>query len=176
MIAQQHGIEVRETPVGFKFIGEIMVAPETKDKFIIGGEESGGLSIRGHVPEKDGILACLLMAEMVATEKKSIKQIVKDIESKTGHVAEKRVNYHVTQDVMDNLKLNLKNNLPDKIAGIKVNKIVTLDGFKFVLDDKSWVGVRLSGTEPVVRLYLETTKEQKIKLLQSDCERIFKLK
>ena len=174
-IAKYFNVEVKETPVGFKFIGQIMTAEETKDKFIIGGEESGGLTIRGHVPEKDGILACLLMAEMAAVERKPIKKIIEEIEKKVGKFIDARINYEVTQETMNNLKVNLKSNIPDKIAGIKVNKVVTIDGFKFILEDNSWVGIRLSGTEPVVRLYMETESAAKIQSLRTDCEKLFKL-
>ncbi|MDR3048774.1 MAG: phosphoglucomutase/phosphomannomutase family protein [Elusimicrobiota bacterium] len=157
------GIEVKETPVGFKYIGDIMV--NNADDFIIGGEESGGLTIRGHIPEKDGILACLLAAEAVAMNKKSLSAILKDIEKSTGKIYTERLNFHLSQEIMDNFRNKLKTLPIDEMAGLKVQKKIDIDGDKFILDDNTWIGFRLSGTEPVVRVYAETDSSAKIKKL-----------
>jgi len=162
-IAQKYGVTVRETPVGFKYIGNILV----KEDLIIGGEESGGLTVHGHVPEKDGILACLLVAEMVAYQKKPLSRILADLYKEVGVFLFERINFHVTTDRMAELKQALKENPPAYIAGIKVRKIVTIDGFKFILEDGSWVGLRLSGTEPVIRYYAEANSQAKLKKLIS---------
>jgi alpha-D-glucose phosphate-specific phosphoglucomutase len=162
-IAHHFGIEVIETPVGFKYIGEAMV--NHPKEFIIGGEESGGLTIRGHVPEKDGILACLLVAEAVAMSSKPIAKILAEIEGLVGPVHSDRYNFRLGQDAMDDFRARLQRDLPADFAGIKVAKVVTLDGYKFLLEDGSWLGVRLSGTEPVVRLYLESDSPAKMKKL-----------
>ncbi|MDR1433906.1 phosphoglucomutase/phosphomannomutase family protein [Candidatus Endomicrobiellum devescovinae] len=165
-LAAKIGVEVEETPVGFKYIGDIMV--NNPDKFIIGGEESGGLTIRGHVPEKDGILACLLMAEAVAMNKKSIKELLKDIKKLTGEVLTSRLNFHLQAEQMDAFRETLKTKTPNSIAGIKIQKNVTIDGHKFILDENNWIGFRLSGTEPVVRLYAESDSQTKLnKLLKA---------
>ena len=171
-IAEKYGIEVKETPVGFKYIGDIMV--NNPEDFIIGGEESGGLTIRKHIPEKDGVLACLLIAEMVAEERKSIKDIIQDIERQVGRYTSKRVNFHLSQENMDRFKQKLQGKPPPDISGNKIKKIVTIDGFKFILEDNSWIGIRLSGTEPVVRLYVETSSEEKLQSLISAGERFVK--
>jgi len=173
-IAKKNGIDVKETPVGFKFIGDIMVTH--KNEFIIGGEESGGLSIRGHVPEKDGILACLLMAEMVAIEKKTIKEILNMLMKNVGKYITKRINIKSTSEIIETLKEKLKTNPPISIAGLKVNNIVTMDGYKFILEDNSWVGMRISGTEPVVRLYIETDRENKLESLINSSKQIIGIK
>ena len=162
-IAAKFGIEVRETPVGFKYIGEILA--NEKDKFIIGGEESGGLTIRGHVPEKDGVLACLLVAEMVALSKKSLRKNLEEIEKLVGPVYSDRVNFHLPQELMDGFRERMGNEPPVKFDKYKVKDTVTLDGFKFVLEDGSWVGFRLSGTEPVVRMYVESDSKEKMRKL-----------
>ena len=154
---------VKETPVGFKYIGELMI--ERPEDFIIGGEESGGLTIRGHVPEKDGILACLLMAEAVAMHKKSLGAILKDIMKLTGNIITARKNFHLPKETMEAFRDNLKKTTPEKIGGMNIQKVVTLDGYKFVIDENTWIGFRLSGTEPVVRLYAEAQTEQIIKKL-----------
>jgi len=176
-IADKFKIEVKETPVGFKYIGDIMVSSDTKDKFIIGGEESGGLSIRKHVPEKDGILACLLIAEMVSINKKTIKEILLEIEKLIGRkFITKRINYKLTPELVQTLKDKLKTNLPEKICDINVKNVNTIDGYKFILEDSSWVGIRFSGTEPVIRLYLETNSQTKLLQLKNYCETYFNIK
>ncbi|MDR1696100.1 MAG: phosphoglucomutase/phosphomannomutase family protein [Endomicrobium sp.] len=165
-LAAKIGVEVKETPVGFKYIGDIMV--NNPDDFIIGGEESGGLTIRGHVPEKDGIIACLLMAEAVAMNKKSVSEIIKEIKKLTGEVLTSRLNFRLPADVMEAFRNNLKTKSPDNIAGMKVREKITIDGDKFVIDDGTWIGFRLSGTEPVVRVYVESDTQAKLnKLLKA---------
>jgi len=149
-VAALHGREVYETPVGFKFIGELIA----KDKIVIGGEESAGLTIKGHVPEKDGILACLLALEMVCSEGMPLRKQLDRLFEKTGKVLTRRVNITLTEELKSGLRMKLAAGLTE-FAGRKVVKTVTLDGHKFVLDDGSWLLMRLSGTEPVVRLYVE---------------------
>ena len=151
-VARKHGIEVHETPVGFKYIGELI----SQDKIIIGGEESAGLSIKGHVPEKDGILACFLVAEMVAREKMSVKALLERLYGQVGRFETKRENLHLTPALEDTFPDKLANP-PAVFAGIKVREVVTIDGCKFILDDGSWLLFRKSGTEPVVRLYGEAS-------------------
>ena len=151
-VAARHGIEVYETPVGFKYIGELI----SEDKLIIGGEESAGLTIKGHVPEKDGILACLLVAEMVAREGKSVTEMLNNLYSEVGTVLTRRVNIHLQGS---GLKDRLKT-LPSSFAGLNVDKVVTIDGTKLILSDGSWVLIRPSGTEPVVRFYAESFSQK----------------
>ena len=161
-VARHYVLEVKETPVGFKYIAEAMEA----GNFLMGGEESGGLSIRGHVPEKDGILACLLMAEVRAMEKKSFRQILSDLRRQVGSYLSQRVNFHLSAEVMQGVRRRFETLTPNTLEGLEVKKIVRLDGFKFVFRDDSWLGVRLSGTEPVVRLYLEADSPKKLKELE----------
>jgi alpha-D-glucose phosphate-specific phosphoglucomutase len=163
-VAKQYGLEVKETPVGFKYIAEAMMA----GGFLMGGEESGGLTIRGHVPEKDGILACLLMAEVRAVEKKSFHAILHNLRKQVGPFLSDRINLHLSNEVMQGVRKKFETFTPNQIEGWPVKKIVRIDGFKFVFQDDSWMGVRLSGTEPVVRLYVESDTLKKLK----DLERI----
>ena len=149
-VARHHGIELFETPVGFKYIGELI----SQDKIIIGGEESAGLSIKGHVPEKDGILACFLVAEMVAREGKSVGQLLEELYGRVGRYITKRENISLSPEIEEVFPARVAN-LPTEIAGAKVAKIIRLDGTKLVLTDGSWLLFRKSGTEPVVRLYGE---------------------
>ncbi len=156
-VAASHGIEVFETPVGFKYIGELV----SQDKIIIGGEESAGLTIKGHVPEKDGILACLLVAEMVAREGLSVTALLERLYSRVGRFITKRENIALSPELAEVFPEKIKT-VPDFFAGIKVKELVTLDGNKFILADGSWLLFRKSGTEPVVRLYGEAASPEKL--------------
>jgi len=149
-LAQHHGVELYETPVGFKYIGELI----KQDKIAIGGEESAGLSIRHHVPEKDGIIAGLLCSEAVAVRNKSIKAQIADLFGKVGSFYPRRENFRLTDEVKAKFTGKLQSE-PREFAGRKVTEVVRKDGLKLVLDDGSWVCYRLSGTEPVVRAYTE---------------------
>lgn len=159
-VAKLHGREVFETPVGFKYIGELLC----EGKIIIGGEESAGLTIRGHVPEKDGILACLLVAEMVAKKKKTISALIEELYKKVGTFFTKRVNFRLTP-AEKSVFLEKIETPPKEIAGKKVVEVSRLDGTKLILEDGSWLLMRASGTEPVIRLYLEASTEAKLKKL-----------
>jgi alpha-D-glucose phosphate-specific phosphoglucomutase len=163
-VAEWLGVKVHETPVGFKYIGALMES----EPIIVGGEESGGLSVKGHVPEKDGILACLLMAELVATEKKSLGKILKDLEKRIGEFHTDRINVSIPPDKKEALLAKLGSGL-SKIGAFKVEKFITTDGYKFLLPNKEWVAFRASGTEPLIRCYIEAKSEVGLKKLRSAC-------
>lgn len=162
-VARKYGLDLRETPVGFKHIAEAMMA----GGFLMGGEESGGLTIQGHVPEKDGILACALMAEVRAVEKRPFRDILRRLRAEVGPYYSDRVNLHLSDDVMQGVRKRLETYAPSRMGELGVKKLVRLDGFKFIFEDDSWLGVRLSGTEPVVRLYLEASSPKKLKYLNT---------
>lgn len=159
------GVKVHETPVGFKYIGALM----EREPVIVGGEESGGLSVKGHVPEKDGILACLLMAELVATERQSLGQILRELERQTGRFYTERLNLRIAPEQKDAILGNLAAGL-DAIGPFKVQKFVTTDGFKFLLPDHEWVAFRASGTEPLIRCYLEAKSAKNLSRLRTACQ------
>src|SRR5579883_162934 len=144
------GVKVHETPVGFKYIGALMES----EPIIVGGEESGGLSVKGHVPEKDGILACLLMAELVATERKSLLGILRELEKQTGEFHSERINVPIRPETKEALLSKLGSGLQN-IGPYKVENFITTDGFKYLLPKNEWVAFRASGTEPLVRCYIE---------------------
>lgn len=164
-VAQLLGVKVHETPVGFKYIGALMES----EPIIVGGEESGGLSVKGHVPEKDGVLACLLMAELVATEGKSLGKILKDLEKKTGEFHTTRINVAIRPDTKDALLKKLGSGL-ESIGKFKVEKFITTDGYKYLLPNNEWVAFRASGTEPLIRCYVEAKSQGNLKKLQSACK------
>lgn len=159
-VAKHHQVNLFETPVGFKFIGEYI----SEGKILIGGEESAGLSVRGHVPEKDGILACLLVAEMVAVEKKRLKELLAALYARVGEFYTRRINIRLSPELERDLPAKLANP-PRQIKGRTITDIVRVDGNKFLLVDGSWLLFRKSGTEPVVRLYAEAGSEKDLQEL-----------
>ncbi len=154
-LAEKHKIELHETPVGFKYIGELI----KQDKIVIGGEESAGLSIRKHVPEKDGVLAGLLCCEMVARRGAPLGKQLQDVFAKVGSFYPLRENFRLTAEVKQKFTDKLRAD-PADFSGSKVAKVVRIDGLKLVLADGSWVCYRLSGTEPVVRVYSEAKSRE----------------
>lgn len=150
-VAAAHNVQIHETPVGFKFIGELI----KQGRIILGGEESAGLSINGHYPEKDGILACLLAAEAVATRGESLGSQLESLYSRVGRLESKRVSIKVDDNIAARLKEKL-DNVPTEIGGRRVSSVNRIDGVKFVFDNQSWLLVRPSGTEPVIRVYAES--------------------
>ncbi|ORJ63311.1 phosphoglucomutase/phosphomannomutase family protein [Geothermobacter hydrogeniphilus] len=149
-VARSHGRQVLETPVGFKYIGEYIAA----GKVLIGGEESAGLTIRDHVPDKDGILACLLVAEMVAVTGRGIGDLLADLYERVGEFYTRRSNIRLTDDLEQGYAARM-NALPERFADLAVIDVVTIDGYKCLLENGAWLLFRKSGTEPVVRLYGE---------------------
>jgi len=161
-LAKRHKIELHETPVGFKYIGELI----KQDKIVIGGEESAGLSIRHHVPEKDGIIAGLLCCEMVAHRGKPLGQQLRELFAEVGSFYPRRENFRLTPEVKEKFTGKLRND-PREFSGRKIAGIVRTDGLKLVFEDGSWVCYRLSGTEPVVRVYSEAGSEEKLERLSA---------
>jgi phosphoglucomutase len=159
-IAKARGVELYETPVGFKYIGELIM----QDKIAIGGEESAGLSIRHHVPEKDGVLAGLLCCEMVARRGKSLGEQLKALCNQVGSYYPRRENFRLTPEVKEKFTEKLRLD-PQEFCGRGVSEVVRKDGLKLVFEDGSWVCYRLSGTEPVVRVYSEARSEQGLEKL-----------
>jgi phosphomannomutase len=163
-LAEHYNVKIVETPVGFKYVGAQMRETDV----IIGGEESGGLSILGHIPEKDGILADLLVVEMLAFENKSLSEIWQDLTREVGYEPfGKRLDLHLSDEVKKNIMNQFKNQTPERIGELKVTGSKTIDGVKLLFEDSnSWMLVRPSGTEPMVRVYLETDSPQKLEMLE----------
>jgi len=153
-LAKKFDVPLYETPVGFKYIGELI----QQDKIAVGGEESAGLSIRHHVPEKDGVLAGLLCCEMVARRGQSLGEQLRRLFDQVGSFYPERQNFRLTPEVKEKLTGKLKQE-PREFAGRKVASIVRTDGLKLVLEDGAWVCYRLSGTEPVARVYTEARSD-----------------
>lgn len=150
-VARHHGVPVYETPVGFKYIGPFL----ERDEIALGGEESAGMTIRGHVPEKDGILACLLVAEMIAARRASLAEQLQNLFRRVGHAFWPiRVNLHLAPEIVSRLPQRFAKP-PRELDGKSVERTNRTDGLKLLFKDGSWVLMRPSGTEPLVRFYAE---------------------
>jgi len=165
-LAKHHGVQLYETPVGFKYIGELI----QQDKIAIGGEESAGLSIRHHVPEKDGVLAGLLCCEMVARRGTSLGQQLQALFAEVGSFYPLRENFRLTPEVQQTFTSKLTTE-PREFCGRRVSQVVRIDGLKLVLEDGSWVCYRLSGTEPVARIYTEARSPEDLAQLSAAARR-----
>jgi phosphoglucomutase len=155
-VARRLGIRIYETPVGFRQIGELIA----KDGLVLGGEESAGLSVKGHVPEKDGILACLLAAELVASRGGArLRTLLHELYAEVGTFLTARLTFRLEQRAVEDLRERLRQP-PASVAGLAVIEVNRLDGVKMILEDGSWLLFRLSGMEPAVRLYAEASTQE----------------
>jgi alpha-D-glucose phosphate-specific phosphoglucomutase len=159
-VAKYRDRQVYETPVGFKYIGELI----NEDKIILGGEESAGLSIKGHYPEKDGILACLLAAEAVASRGASLTDQLTALYSLVGKLESGRIGVRLTPQLMNSLKTKL-DQTPADIGGRRIVETNRIDGAKFIFENGSWLLMRPSGTEPLVRIYAESESAKDLEVL-----------
>jgi phosphomannomutase len=154
-LAERYGVPVYEVPVGFKNIAPKMMEVDA----VLGGEESGGFGIRGHIPERDGILAGLYFADMIVKEGKPLSEILATLESEVGPHAYARHDIKMPRESYESdrrrVLSTLEERAPRTLAGRKVDRVRDDDGFKFYLDDGSWVLLRTSGTEPLIRVYSE---------------------
>jgi alpha-D-glucose phosphate-specific phosphoglucomutase len=160
-LAKQFGMNVHETPVGFKWVGNAL---RTTDA-IVGGEESGGLSVKGHIPEKDGILADLVIVEMVAKTGKTPLQTLEEIRALIGDYLTTRVDVTLTDESKKALMARLRDETPTEVAGMAVASSSKVDGVKMVREDGSWLLIRPSGTEPLVRCYIEARSPEGVEEL-----------
>ncbi|HEX7707480.1 MAG TPA: phosphoglucomutase/phosphomannomutase family protein [Thermoanaerobaculia bacterium] len=157
-IAAKLDVPLYVTPVGFKYISELIL----EDKIAFGGEESAGMSMYRHVPEKDGILACLLVAEMIARTGKRIPQLIEEMHKEFGPLYSKRVDLKLTPQLRESLAEKLANP-PSAIDDLTVRDVEMTDGVKLIFNDQTWLLFRLSGTEPVARVYAEACSPRDLK-------------
>lgn len=161
-LARKYELPLHETPVGFNHIADYML----KEEVLIGGEESGGISFKGHIPEGDGILMGLLIVEMVADSGGSLVDLVDDLLAEVGPAFYERRDLRLKHPVAkDKMTARLQNEAPTRIGGEKIVEISNRDGFKYILSDDSWLLIRPSGTEPVLRVYAEGRSMEMVKEL-----------
>jgi len=164
-------VPVYETPVGFKYVAPLMMEKNA----IIGGEESGGYGFRGHVPERDAILAGLYFLDFMVKTGKTPSQLLDYLYSKVGPHYYDRMDFHISSAKRRTILHRLSSSSPDTIAGSKVTKVDTTDGFRFFLGDDSWLLVRFSGTEPLVRIYSEAESLERARELLDEGKKLIDL-
>jgi phosphomannomutase len=160
-ICKKNDLELITKPVGFKYINEEIL----NGGIIMGGEESGGLWIKGYIPERDGIMMGLVLLEIMSREKKSINEILKDIYNKYGFFVYRRFDYECDNAKKKKLKENLNKGIPDILKSEGASSPVVIDGYKYYFNDGSWIMIRASGTEAVVRIYAESDTNEKLDFL-----------
>jgi alpha-D-glucose phosphate-specific phosphoglucomutase len=162
-IGEIYDVPVFETQVGFKYVAPIMM----KENALLGGEESGGYGFRGHIPERDGMLAGLYLLDYVIKTGKSPSQLLSDLYKKVGPHFYDRLDVHINDAVKPQMISRLQQSKLDKIGQLKVVKLDTRDGFRYKLSDGGWLLIRFSGTEPLVRIYAESGSDEEVqKLIQ----------
>ncbi|MEK6279594.1 MAG: phosphoglucomutase/phosphomannomutase family protein [Acidobacteriota bacterium] len=160
-IAAAHNLKLYETPIGFKYIADLML----KDDILIGAEESGGIGVKGHIPERDGILNSMLFLEAIITTGKPPTEMLKELHREFGEFHFGRKDLHVKPAAGLQLLEQLRKTAPDSVAGHAVAGVEMMDGTKLLFEDESWLLFRQSGTEPVLRIYSEATTVSKVKAL-----------
>jgi alpha-D-glucose phosphate-specific phosphoglucomutase len=162
-LGKMYNVPVHETGVGFKYVAPKM----TETDAMIGGEESGGYAFRGNVPERDGILANLYFLDFMVSTGKKPTELLKMLFGKVGEHYYDRIDTPFSGDRKTREQMILNAN-PETLGGLKVTELITTDGFKFALEDGGWLLIRFSGTEPIMRVYCETTHEDKVQAILQD--------
>jgi alpha-D-glucose phosphate-specific phosphoglucomutase len=160
-LGELYKVPVYETPVGFKYVAPVMLAQNA----LIGGEESGGYGFHGHIPERDAIPAGLYFLDFMVKTGKTPSQLLAYLYSKVGEHYYDRIDLHFTEGKRQTINNRVRDNAPKSIENIKVIKVDTQDGFRFILADNSWLLIRFSGTEPILRIYAETNTTERVKRL-----------
>ena len=163
-----YNVPVYETGVGFKYIAPKFLETDA----LIGGEESGGYAFRGHVPERDGILAGLYLLDMIVRLGKKPSELIDELFKIVGPHYYDRIDMDFPDDAKDEIRQRVADARPSAIAGLGVTDKVTIDGYQFMLEDGGWLLVRFSGTEPIIRIYCETTHKEKVQDILQDGLRI----
>ncbi len=167
-LASEHGLAVHETPVGFNYIADLMMNGDV----LIGGEESGGISIHGHIPEGDGVLMGLLLAEVVARQGGNADAVIDRLMARIGYFVYARHDYHTQPFSKAEMVRRLAESAPADMAGQALAGLNTRDGVKYLLADDSWLLIRPSGTEPVLRVYAEARSAPAVQALLDEGARL----
>ncbi|WP_085814578.1 phosphoglucomutase/phosphomannomutase family protein [Geoanaerobacter pelophilus] len=167
-LAERYGLQLFETPIGFKHICEMMLEHD----ILMGGEESGGLGVKGHIPERDGVLMALLLLEAMAMSGKGLRALLEETMDEIGHFHYRRIDVPIAVPAKRQLLEKLRGDTVSVIAGYRVAATNFSDGFKYILEDGAWLLIRPSGTEPVLRLYSEAMEPDKVASLLEAAKRI----
>lgn len=160
-LAEKYGLEVEVTKIGFKYIAEIMA----EEDVIVGGEESGGLAVKGHIPERDGIWIGLMILEFMAKTGKNIQELIQEVYALVGPFAFDRDDLHLDEAKKQAIIKICKEDPYQRFGKYEVTRLENIDGFKFYFGDDRWVMIRPSGTEPVLRVYCQATSEEEVRAI-----------
>ncbi|MFN5415808.1 MAG: phosphoglucomutase/phosphomannomutase family protein [Flavobacteriia bacterium] len=158
-LAKHYGLAHQTTKIGFKEIASIMV----EEDVIVGGEESGGIAVKGHIPERDGIWMGLIIWEFMAKSGKTLDELIEEVYAIVGSFKYERNDLHITEELKQKIIASCKNNEYTSFGKYQVQEVQTLDGFKFILDENRWMMIRPSGTEPVLRTYAEAPTLEEVR-------------
>jgi phosphomannomutase len=167
-IAAAHNLKLHDTPIGFKYIADLML----KEDILMGAEESGGIGVRGHIPERDGVLNCLLLLEAIVASGKFPSALVREMHREFGEFYFDRRDIHCEVRRGQDLVAGLASRPPGQVAAYAVSGVETMDGTKLLFEDESWLLFRQSGTEPALRVYSEATSKAKAAALLDEGERL----
>ncbi len=162
-MAARYSLKMHETPIGFKYICDIML----REKVMLGGEESGGMGFGTHIPERDALLAALYLLELMACEQMPLNEVLDDISKVYGRFYYDRLDLHLDQEQKEKVVKLLEKDTPRSFGGSNVVSVERLDGTKLLLSDGSWILFRASGTEPLLRIYCESYSQESVKKLLS---------
>jgi phosphomannomutase len=160
-ICRAHGLKLAEVPVGFKYICEKMRETDV----LIGGEESGGIGFQGHIPERDGMLANLMLLEMLTATGKRVSEIVRELQKEFGTSAYDRIDMRFPLEKREKFIETLRTQPPKYLLGVALTQMKDFDGVKYIAEDDSWLMFRTSGTEPIIRIYSEASTAARMKRL-----------
>ena len=152
-----YGLELQVVKIGFKYICGIMI----KEDVLLGGEESGGIAIKGHIPERDGIWIGLTLWEFMAKSGKSLEQLIEEVYAITGSFAFERNDLHLSENIKNQIVENCLKGKYSSFGKYKIERLDDLDGWKYFFNENDWLMIRASGTEPVLRTYAESSNQKK---------------
>ena len=167
-MCEHYGLPLDVVKIGFKYICSIMVAEDV----LVGGEESGGIAIKGHIPERDGIWMGLTIWEFMAKTGKSLNELIEEVYAITGTFSFERNDLYIDEAIKNKVLQNCKSNSYKEFGKYKVSRIDDLDGYKFFFDENTWMMIRASGTEPVLRVYAEAATQEKALDILADTKKV----
>lgn len=165
-LAKHYGLDSEIVKIGFKYIAGIMV----EEDVLLGGEESGGIAVKGHIPERDGIWMGLIIWEFMAKSGKTLDELIDEVYAIVGKFQFERNDLHITEALKNKIVANCQNNAYSQFGKYKVQEVGTIDGWKFFFDDDRWLMIRASGTEPVLRTYAEAPTLEEVREILRACE------